>query len=199
MEAFINPRPAPLVPRVVVKLPIVAPRLNAEAGGQSRNGLHHGQAQAQARVEGSESDTGKTTMPRIIRTVDNVQLPPAGAVEARDLPSANETNEIKNSGLRWSFEPVNLPYANTKLLSLNSYGGRKSRLEAFRYFKEQMDREKEEYDLELWRSGWREMKRDQRIVEWLERIPREVEEDVNEELLCAEEREMVPHHLEWVW
>ena len=140
--------------------------------------MHHEQAE-----EGrGGSDFGKTTVSHFVRTADIMQVEKNATIQAIDPSNANETKETKASGTGWKFEPaILLLRANKKPLFVNS-NGKESRIQAFRGFKEQMDWEKEVYDLVL----CRERRRDQRILRWLEGIPSEVEEEVNEGLLCVE-------------
>ena len=176
------PVASPLIPHVDagarIHLPVVSPLLpQVDAGVRvdPRNRSHQDQVQ----VGKTGSDSGKTTISRIIRTADPMQL----LAEAQDLPIVKETEETKRSGFRRKFAPASrLPRANKTALLVNT-NGEKLRVEAFGRFKEQMDREKEEYDRALWREGGRERKRDQRILKWLEGIPREAEREFDEGLL----------------
>lgn len=138
--------------------------------------MHHEQAEEGRRG----SDSGTTTLSHIIRTA---QLPiTLTTIQAIDPLNANETTEIETSDSRRKLEPASrLPRASKNPILVNS-NGKKTRVEAFRGFKEKMDREKEEYDLVL----CRQRRRDQRVLRWLEGIPRVVEEEVNEGLLCVE-------------
>ena len=149
-------------------LPVVSyslvPHVDAGACTDPRTQPHQDQAQ----ISKPGSDTASTTLSQIIRAAGIMHL---------DLSTTVTDSDAKNtSGLRrWKFEPPSrLPRARSNKKAHSA------RNEAFKRFKAQMDREKEEYDHKLWREGGWERKRDLRIVQWLEGIPAEAEREFEE-------------------
>ncbi|KAG7006067.1 hypothetical protein G7Y79_00016g040520 [Physcia stellaris] len=127
--------------------------------------------QAEAQISNPGSDSASTTLSQIIRA--------AGIMHLDLSTTVTETEKTKRSGLRrWKFNPPSrLPRARSNKKALSA------RNEAFKRFKAQMDQEKEEYDLKLWREGGKGRKRDLRVLEWLEGIPAEAEREFEEGVL----------------